>query len=105
MENGRSRRTPFPLATDPASVRQRVEALERVMERLVVLPGLNRPVGLDVILDLVPVVGSTAAAAIGAEKPAKKETHPVMKPHSGPKAWVRYTYSPPELGKLMPNSE
>ena len=23
------------------------------------------------------------------EKPAKKETHPVMKPHSGPKAWVR----------------
>jgi hypothetical protein len=66
MENGRSRRTPFPLATDPASVRQRVEALERVMERLVVVPGLNRPVGLDVILDLVPVVGSTAAAAIGA---------------------------------------
>ena len=66
MEDGRSRRTPFPLATDPASVRQRVEALERVMERLVVVPGFNRPVGLDVILDLVPVVGSTAAAAIGA---------------------------------------
>ena len=66
MEDGRSRRTPFPLATDPASVRQRVEALERVMERLIVVPGLNRPVGLDVILDLVPVVGSTAAAAIGA---------------------------------------
>ena len=51
------------LGTDPQSVRRRVEALERVMERLFVVPGLNRPVGLDVILDLVPVVGSTAAAA------------------------------------------
>ena len=60
-------RTPFPpLDSDPASVRQRVEALERVMERLIVVPGLNRPIGLDVILDLIPVVGSTAAAAIGA---------------------------------------
>ena len=66
MEDGR-RRTPFsPIATDPVSVRRRVEGLERVMERLVVVPGINRPVGLDVILDLVPVVGSTAAAAIGA---------------------------------------
>lgn len=58
---------PFrPLASDPAAVRQRVEALERVMERLFVVPGLNRPVGLDVILDLVPVAGSTAGAVIGA---------------------------------------
>ena len=67
MQDRPDQRSPFPpLATDPASVRQRVEALERVMERLVVVPGLNRPIGLDVILDLVPVVGSTAAAAIGA---------------------------------------
>lgn len=58
---------PFPgFGTDPLSVRRRVEALERVMERLVVVPGLNRPIGLDVILDLVPFVGTTAAAAIGA---------------------------------------
>jgi hypothetical protein len=58
---------PFsPLATDPQSVRQRVEAMERVLERLVVIPGINRPVGLDVILDLVPVVGDIAAAALGA---------------------------------------
>ena len=58
---------PFPgLATDPQSVRQRVEALERLMERMFVIPGLNRPVGLDVILDLVPIAGSTAAAALGA---------------------------------------
>jgi len=54
------------LATDAQSVRGRVEALERVMERLVVIPGLNRPVGLDVILDFVPFAGPTAAAAIGA---------------------------------------
>ena len=55
-----------PLNSDPASVRQRVEALEKVMERLIVVPGINRPVGLDVILDFVPFAGPTAAAAIGA---------------------------------------
>ena len=60
-------RGPIPrLATDPESVRRRIESLERLMERLVVIPGLNRPVGLDVILDLVPVAGSTAGAVIGA---------------------------------------
>jgi hypothetical protein len=36
------------------------------MERLVVVPGINRPMGLDVILDFVPIAGPTAAAAIGA---------------------------------------
>lgn len=36
------------------------------MERLFVVPGLNRPVGLDVILDVVPLVGNVAAAALGA---------------------------------------
>ena len=52
--------------TDPQSVRRRVEALERVLERLIVIPGINRPVGLDVILDLVPFAGSTAGAVLGA---------------------------------------
>ena len=56
----------LPLGTDPHSVRRRVEAMERVLERMVVIPGINRPLGLDVILDLVPVVGSTAGAVIGA---------------------------------------
>jgi hypothetical protein len=55
-----------PLGSDPESVRRRVEALERVMERIVIVPGVNRPVGLDVILDFVPFAGPTAAAAIGA---------------------------------------
>jgi hypothetical protein len=58
---------PFPsLGTDPGSVRKRVEAMERVLERLFVIPGTRQPVGLDAILDLVPVVGDVAAAALGA---------------------------------------
>ncbi len=36
------------------------------MERLIVIPGLNRPIGLDVILDVVPFAGNFAAAALGA---------------------------------------
>ena len=57
----------FPVVgTDPQAVRQRVEAMERVLERLFVIPGTNRQVGLDVILDLVPVVGDIVAAGLGA---------------------------------------
>jgi hypothetical protein len=40
--------------------------MERILERMVVIPGINRPVGLDVVLDLVPFAGSTAAAILGA---------------------------------------
>ena len=66
MDDPSSQDRPLPrLANDPESVRARVEALERVMERLVVIPGLNKPIGLDVILDFVPFAGTTAAAAIG----------------------------------------
>lgn len=54
------------VGTDPQSVRQRLEAMEKLLERLVIIPGINRPVGLDVILDFVPFAGPTAAAAIGA---------------------------------------
>ena len=54
------------LDTHPEAVRGRVEAMERILERLFVIPGINRPVGLDVILDAVPVVGDIAAAALGA---------------------------------------
>ena len=60
-------RLPFPgLGSDPQSVRQRVEAMERLLERAFTIPGTNRQIGLDVILDLVPVAGSTAAAVLGA---------------------------------------
>lgn len=55
----------LPMGRDPASVRRRIEAVERVMEGLFTLPGTNRKVGLDVILDLLPIAGSTVGAAIG----------------------------------------
>lgn len=54
-----------PLGRDAAAVRQRVETLEALLERLFVLPGINRPVGLDVILDLLPIGGTTVGAALG----------------------------------------
>jgi hypothetical protein len=47
-------------------VRQRIEAMEKLLEHLFVIPGINRSIGLDVILDLVPGVGDIAAAALGA---------------------------------------
>jgi hypothetical protein len=43
----------------------RLEAVERVMEGLFTIPGTSRKVGLDVLLDLVPVVGTTIAALVG----------------------------------------
>ncbi|KQO49897.1 DUF4112 domain-containing protein [Sphingomonas sp. Leaf257] len=55
----------LPLDKSIAASRQRIEAMERLLERVVVLPGLNRPIGLDVILGLVPIVGDIAAAALG----------------------------------------
>lgn len=55
----------LPVGRDPASVRTRIAAMERVMEGLFVIPGTNRRIGLDVLLDLIPVVGTTIAAAIG----------------------------------------
>jgi hypothetical protein len=55
----------LPMGRDAASVRRRVEAMERVMEGLFVIPGTNRKVGMDVVLDLIPFAGSTIAAAIG----------------------------------------
>ena len=56
----------FPrLGNDPASVRQRIEGMEKLLERMFVVPGINKPVGLDVILDLIPGVGTISAAALG----------------------------------------
>jgi hypothetical protein len=55
----------WPVGRDPASVRRRIEAVERVMEGLFTVPGTRRKFGLDVILDLLPVAGSTVSAAIG----------------------------------------
>ena len=62
-------RPPLPdqfIGTHPLAVRARLEAFERVMESAFTIPGTNRKVGLDVILDIVPVVGNMAGAALGA---------------------------------------
>ena len=67
MVDRTGQRIPIPqLGTDPQSVRQRVEAMEKLLERMFVVPGINKPGGLDVILDLIPGVGDVAAAALGA---------------------------------------
>jgi hypothetical protein len=54
-----------PLGSSPAEVRRRLEALERVLERAVTIPGINRKVGLDAIAGLVPVGGDLITAAMG----------------------------------------
>ena len=56
----------LPLGTDIASIRKRVEAMELVLERSFVIPGINRPVGLDSIVGLVPVLGDAITMAMGA---------------------------------------
>lgn len=56
----------LPVGRDAASVRRRIEAMERLLEGLFTIPGTNRRVGLDVILDLIPVAGETVAAVLGA---------------------------------------
>ena len=62
----RPMRPEMPVGKDPASIRKRVEAMEQVLERSFVIPGINRPVGLDAIVGLVPVVGDFVTAAMGA---------------------------------------
>ena len=56
----------IPNRNDPAALRKRVEMLEMILERSFVVPGINRPVGLDAIVGLVPVVGDVITAAMGA---------------------------------------
>ncbi len=56
----------LPLGRDPGSIRRRVEAMEHLLEKLFVIPGINRPVGLDAILGLIPIVGDLATTGLGA---------------------------------------
>ena len=57
--------TTLPIGRDPLSVRRRVEAMERLLEGLFVIPGINRRIGLDVILDAGWVAGDTIGAILG----------------------------------------
>ena len=56
----------LPIGRDPASVRKRLEAMETVLERAFTIPGINRAVGLDSIVGLVPVLGDVITASMGA---------------------------------------
>ena len=55
-----------PLGRDPHSVRRRVEALERLLENSLSVPGTKRTVGLDSVIGLIPVAGDIFGAAMGA---------------------------------------
>ncbi len=56
----------LPVGTDPTSVRMRIEALERTLERGFEIPGIRYNVGLDAIIGLIPVFGDIFGAAMGA---------------------------------------
>ena len=56
----------LPTGTDAASVRARVTAMEKLLERSLVIPGINLPIGLDVIVGLVLVLGEIVTTAMGA---------------------------------------
>jgi hypothetical protein len=56
----------LPVGRDPASVRRRVEAMERLLERAFLVPGTQMRVGLDGIVGLVPGIGDVITAAMGA---------------------------------------
>ena len=55
----------LPLGTDAAHVRRRIEGMEQLLERTFVIPGTKQTVGLDVILDIIPIGGDFIAAALG----------------------------------------
>lgn len=59
-------RIALPTGSDAASVRTRIEVMERLLERSFVIPGVNMPVGLDALVGLVPVLGDVVSAALGA---------------------------------------
>ena len=74
MANRTTRITPDPLdkfvtsmvGRDVESVRKRIEAMEHLLEGLFRIPGTNQKIGLDVILDLIPVGGDAIGALMGA---------------------------------------
>lgn len=53
------------VARDAGSARLRIELLEKVLERAIMIPGLKRGVGLDAALGFVPVAGDVVAGLMG----------------------------------------
>ena len=50
---------------DPMAIRRRVETMERLLERSFVVPVINKPVGLDFIIGLIPGIGDLMTTAMG----------------------------------------
>ena len=68
-ERARPQRMGFELPSlgnDPAAVRQRIEAMEKLLERSLTIPGTKIPIGLDALAGLIPVAGDLITAAMGA---------------------------------------
>lgn len=65
QDNLRRMTATLPTGTDPLSVRQRIEGLERLLEGLFEVPLIGRRVGLDAIVGLVPGIGDAVTAAMG----------------------------------------
>ena len=57
---------PAPTALrTPANIRKRLDRMEYLLERAVRIPGTDKRLGLDVILDIIPFGGTVIAAAMG----------------------------------------
>ncbi len=56
----------LPMGRSPAEVRRRMEAMERLLERSLTVPGTKFMIGLDSVVGLIPVIGDAIAAALGA---------------------------------------
>ncbi len=54
------------MGKSPQEIRQRVEALEMLLERSLHIPGTRIPIGLDSIIGLIPVLGDLITTAMGA---------------------------------------
>ena len=54
------------LGSEATAVRQRVEAMEKLLERSLTIPGTRIPIGLDALAGLIPVAGDLITAAMGA---------------------------------------
>ena len=56
----------WPTGSDPASVRQRIEALEMLLESSFSVRGTNYRFGLDAVVGLVPVLGDAVTFGMAA---------------------------------------
>lgn len=54
------------IGNDPAAVRKRVEMLELVLDRALIIPGTQMRFGLDSVIGLVPGIGDIISGLMGA---------------------------------------